>query len=308
MRNKGKNKGITLIALVITIIVLIILAGVSIGMTTGDNGIITQTLNAKKMTIIEEIREKIKIDILNERFNHEKIDYAILISILEKYGTIEYDNDKIKGIVTPEGYEILLSDLVDKLNYGIPLAYLECNGDQYIITHIIPSEFTKAEIKFTFNSISTTKNQFVLASRENLSINNFSVGVGWQGTSFGIGRGSYSLQTRIVPQTNTEYIVKVSRDEFSINDVINTTSVTEWRGDAKNPLVIGGIMENGQIRLDEKHNGKIYYCKIYEKEQLIFDGIPVLDQNNKPCLLDTVTGTYYYNQGTSEDFHYQIIK
>ena len=47
-KNKLKNerrmiKGITLIALVITIVVLIILAAVSIAMLTGENGLITQT-------------------------------------------------------------------------------------------------------------------------------------------------------------------------------------------------------------------------------------------------------------------------
>ncbi len=42
-----KETGITLIALVITIIVLLILAGVSIAMLTGDNGILTQANNAK---------------------------------------------------------------------------------------------------------------------------------------------------------------------------------------------------------------------------------------------------------------------
>ena len=49
------NYGITLIALVITIIVLLILAGVSIAMLTGQNGILTQAQNAKKET--EEAQE-----------------------------------------------------------------------------------------------------------------------------------------------------------------------------------------------------------------------------------------------------------
>ena len=42
---KSKN-GITLIALVISIIVMLILAGVSLNATIGDNGIITQEQNA----------------------------------------------------------------------------------------------------------------------------------------------------------------------------------------------------------------------------------------------------------------------
>ncbi len=43
-----KNKGITLIALVITIIVLLILAGISIATLTGDEGILTKTTDARK--------------------------------------------------------------------------------------------------------------------------------------------------------------------------------------------------------------------------------------------------------------------
>lgn len=42
------EKGITLIALVITIIVLLILAGVSIAFLVGDNGILKYTTNAKE--------------------------------------------------------------------------------------------------------------------------------------------------------------------------------------------------------------------------------------------------------------------
>ena len=48
--NKQNNRGITLIALVITIIVVLILAGVSISMLTGENGILTQANKAKKAT------------------------------------------------------------------------------------------------------------------------------------------------------------------------------------------------------------------------------------------------------------------
>ena len=50
MKIQKKDKGITLIALVITIIVLLILASVSISMLTGDNGILTQAQRAKNET------------------------------------------------------------------------------------------------------------------------------------------------------------------------------------------------------------------------------------------------------------------
>lgn len=57
------NKGITLIALVITIIVLLILAGVSIAMLTGQNGILTQANTAKVNTSTAEAEEAIKLGV-----------------------------------------------------------------------------------------------------------------------------------------------------------------------------------------------------------------------------------------------------
>ena len=56
-----ESKGITLIALVITIIVLLILAGVTIATLTGDNGILTKTNNAKAQT--DEVAEREAIGI-----------------------------------------------------------------------------------------------------------------------------------------------------------------------------------------------------------------------------------------------------
>ena len=45
-----QEKGITLVALVITIIVLLILAGVSISLVAGDNGILTKSKTAATKT------------------------------------------------------------------------------------------------------------------------------------------------------------------------------------------------------------------------------------------------------------------
>ncbi len=61
---REKNKGITLIALVITIIVLIILAGVSIAMLTGENGILTQAINAGDESKKAEEEEKLRLALI----------------------------------------------------------------------------------------------------------------------------------------------------------------------------------------------------------------------------------------------------
>ena len=56
---QAKERGITLIALVITIIILLILAGITIGLVTGDNGLLTQATRAKEET--EKAQEKEQI-------------------------------------------------------------------------------------------------------------------------------------------------------------------------------------------------------------------------------------------------------
>ena len=58
-----KEKGITLIALVITIIVLLILAGISIATLTGQNGILTQAKSAKEQTDEKGAYEEVQLEV-----------------------------------------------------------------------------------------------------------------------------------------------------------------------------------------------------------------------------------------------------
>ena len=58
-----QERGVTLVALVITIIVLLILAGVSIAMLTGDNGILTRANDAKAKNSQAEVLEKVNMEL-----------------------------------------------------------------------------------------------------------------------------------------------------------------------------------------------------------------------------------------------------
>jgi len=71
MKKIRNQKGITLIALVITIIVLLILASVSIAMISGDNGILSKAGEAKTKNEIANLKEQfnlLKINELMERY------------------------------------------------------------------------------------------------------------------------------------------------------------------------------------------------------------------------------------------------
>ena len=57
-----KNRsGITLIALIITIIILLILAGISISLVTGDNSVISKAIKSSEKSTIEAIKEEMSL-------------------------------------------------------------------------------------------------------------------------------------------------------------------------------------------------------------------------------------------------------
>jgi type II secretory pathway pseudopilin PulG len=75
---KKEKNGITLIALVVTIVVLLILAGTSIAMLTGDNGIISQAKNAKDKTNEANAKEQIDVEVAGSYGTDGKINITQL--------------------------------------------------------------------------------------------------------------------------------------------------------------------------------------------------------------------------------------
>ena len=113
---KLKENGITLIALVITIIILLILAGVTIATLSGDNGILKNAAKAKEETEKAEIIEQIRLDIYGEISNNKgkELTKQEIENIAKKYGKIEEKNFSSKILKTNKGnYEINMSEIWD---------------------------------------------------------------------------------------------------------------------------------------------------------------------------------------------------
>ena len=70
-----RNEGITMIALIVTIVVLLILAGITIGAITGNNGLIGQTQEAKEQTEIGEEKELRRLTALEAATNLEEHEF-----------------------------------------------------------------------------------------------------------------------------------------------------------------------------------------------------------------------------------------
>jgi len=84
----NESKGITLIALVVTIIVLLILSGISISMLTDNNGILSRAMEAKEKTEVSALKERVKLDIFEKQLiGNGEITNDDLRAILDNYFT-----------------------------------------------------------------------------------------------------------------------------------------------------------------------------------------------------------------------------
>ncbi len=107
------NNGVTLIALVITIIVLLILAGVTIAMLTGDNGILTKATKAQISTELSSYKEQLELYKTAKTAENMEFEPVSLTAGKENisYNTkSEEETGNIKTImpdITNEYYEIV---------------------------------------------------------------------------------------------------------------------------------------------------------------------------------------------------------
>ena len=131
-----QKKGITLIALVITIIVLIILAGVSITMLFSQNGLIEQAKRATNETEISSIKEILKVQSIKpiRYMNTYEVDevtkgsnkkYLHKIGIYkEKLMYLGEEDSEESNYMKEKGFEII-NMTPDEFKYYIELGVLE---------------------------------------------------------------------------------------------------------------------------------------------------------------------------------------
>ena len=123
----NKNNGITLIALVVTIIALLILAGVSVSMLTGQNGILTNAAKAKESTDSASDLEYLQL-----KATESLMDYY------QGNDTVGEDEYVLKKLAEDKGSKITVHQAERTLEY---------NGKKYNIVDIIGNESEKTKIE-----------------------------------------------------------------------------------------------------------------------------------------------------------------
>ncbi len=108
-----KNKGITLISLVITIIILLILAGISIATLTGENGLLTKANTAKTETKKANAEEQVKIAVAGSFDNEGKLTADKIKEELKKIPNVGEIRDTNGGFpieVDLDGYTFIIDE------------------------------------------------------------------------------------------------------------------------------------------------------------------------------------------------------
>ncbi len=183
-----------------------------------------------------------------------------------------------------------------------PIEYLESTGTQYIDTGIVPQNYNYSA-EFRMSASAFGKLFFGMGTSQFMS----QAGYGYQ---FGIannegysswgGSGATALTTksRLGVFVNVFYNYKMTKNGFYVDDVLKAAIASPADYAASASIHIG--RSNSPSGYNNS-SSKWAWVKIYNDiDELVFDGIPVLDPYGVPCMYDKISNNCFYNAGTGD--------
>ena len=266
-----KNKGVTLVALIITIIILLILATVSISLVINNNILDKAQHGVDKYSEEEEL-EQIKLAVasaqlkgngylttdnlnseLQDKFGEDKeaIDYNDFYSLkLDKNYRI-YKNGKVEeGVVLPDEYQ--------------QVEYIESTGAQYIDTGLLAKDHIDICLEIVGSFSATAKNKYIFGCSEGSTYH--LLGIAFGSLDF-VGQKGVGGSEQIIKQADTNMHM------FELDLLNNTASLDS---DLNVQLENSGnqYINQNYFLFSINHGGKsnyaasfaMYTCKIIDKE------------------------------------------
>jgi len=194
-----------------------------------------------------------------------------------------------------------------KISYT-EVEYLESTGTQYIDTLFPATINTKIDIDFQYTNITNSGKTRVFGSRKDWNLNGFYAGT----HSNSMGGAYWYLVGDII--NDRWHAASKNSDRNKHNLVLSKSgayldNTNIWVPDdvvSSFPtfatIALFGAFEGsgGTTYTIQKGIVRIFKCKIYDNDILVRDFIPVLDENNVPCMYDKVNRQFYYNQGEND--------
>ncbi len=315
---KQKNLGITLIALVITIIVLLILTGVTIATLTGDNGILSKTNEAKVATELTGIKEELELlQIQNygtgeAEKEEQEIRYMTTKEVNDKYPNMKSqykgkiglyreqpiylgkEDEEISKIAKNYGYRVI-NMTEDEFSYYVEMGILEDsikeNANKKIGRELSTSDFPET-IKIGENEYST--GWFLIGNYTEEEKNNNTYGeqfeeLGIKDTTHAPYIVNYETGSIFSVNGMIMYQAEIAVHTFQDNNYKLTNAITyvgdtsvktgDYYGNLYSTALYTGSVQ-GNAKYDD-NNGKLQYD---ENGALILDqdnAIPVLEVEEK---------------------------
>lgn len=201
------ERGITLIALIITIIVILILAGVSISLTLGDNGILKNATSAvtlqKEAALIEEAELAIAT------FEIDYLKNKSVANNLEAYIKSKIEDDADKTLEFPAGGKLYL-------NSDSKITYEDKNSNVVIFTFDANGNIADEEIKQN-NAPTVTQPQLLSSVAKPGNLVNYNGGNGYEG----VWQVLYNDETNGLQIISANAVKRYGLSAANYNEAIN---------------------------------------------------------------------------------------
>ena len=181
------------------------------------------------------------------------------------------------------------------------ILYLESSGTQYINTGVYGGSNTRITAKFQMVTKPTTEYMTILGIWNSRTMDRWFY---YTATAkYAIQYYSSLKQNLNMPTDDSILELDKDKNVFKVNgSTIYTGSSTAFSSTIPIYLFSSCAMNYNTQSLepqwDNNATSRMYDCQIYVDNVMVRDYIPVLDNNNVPCMYDQLNDTYYYNQGT----------
>lgn len=305
-QKRDTQKGITLVALVITIIVMLLLSVVSINLIQ-NLGLIEKVKLAKeehRASTIQEQKELFEkeIEISKYEGNTPKTINDLLNKLEEEKLITEEEKNTIMqtGRITIGSKKIIFDKIILPEGYT-RCAYLESTGTQFLNLGSLPVKNDFPYINCTFQYVKRqTHQKDTILSQENYVANSWMISQQYQqkrlywwanswGKSLYVDREDYLQSVQTFINENKDVTLMINNDILSFKNITSTpynyTPIF---------LLYGHGSTNTIARIFKLHIGN-------SKEDIVMNLIPVIRKSdNEVCMYDTVSGQFFENQGTGE--------
>ena len=221
----------------------------------------------------------------------------IIINIPITINNKDYSIKTVKHINSENVY-VNLDEYVQDLegNQYTIVEYIESTGEQYIDTGYISNQNTGFEIEFlTKNDISSSTYGCIFGSRQSSGSKEYQLSTFTHDSKKGVFRiNDQTYDAGIIK--NTKMHISYLNNTYNNNNYNLKTSIISNEFESPNSLTIFALNNNNSVT--QYGSIKLYNFKIYDNNELIRNFIPVIDDENIPCLFDKVEKKCYYNNGT----------